>query len=663
MNSSSTERNYDRIADWTRATSIAILLLHFYYYCYTAFTDWKLVLPLDKLVIGWLTRFGLFSGFHVTKWISLGLLFVSLIAATGKKDDKLTWHRPAITVFAGIVFYFGAVLLFWTNGSNTITAVGYISITIAGYLLILNGGTYFSRIIRNKLKDDIYNTANESFPQEQRKLDNEYSLNLPTRYMYQRKVYNGWINIINPFRGLLVLGSPGAGKSWLIIQHIVRQHIQKGFAMVLYDYKYDDLTKLAYNCYLSYSANYKVEPGFFVINLDDPVYSHRCNPLDKSLLKDIVDAGESARTILIGLNPDWATKEGDFWVESSILFLTALIWYLRIYKDGCYCTLPHAIELIQQPYDRLFSVLRAEPAIQNFINPFLSAYMNNVRETLDNQISSLKVAITRLTSPSLYYVLTGNDFSLDINNPKAPKILCFANNPRRANINGAVISLYFTTIYRLTNLPGQLKSSHIFDEFSTLPIYADVLNRTVATGRSNNIAITLCLQNIDQLKLNYGKEYAEVILGLPANIIAGQVSGETAKQLSERVGKIMQNRESMQINRTDTSFSKSQQPDWALPSSRIANLSSGEFVGVVADNPDQPIALKTFHGRIIQDDKELDKWHSSFTPLPEIQTVTEAEVNANYLKITQDIQTLVETELKRMLATPSLSGLVLTKKS
>src|SRR5690606_4740678 len=170
-------------------------------------------------------------------------------------------------------------------------------------------------------------------------------------------LFRSWINIINPFRGLLVLGTPGSGKSYFAIRHIITQHIRKGFSMFIYDFKYDDLSRIAYNTLL----NDKNPANFYVINFDNLAHTHRCNPLNPNGMTDITDATEAARTIMLGLNREWIKKQGDFFVESPINFLTAVIWYLRKYKDGTYCTLPHVIELMQIEYQYLFAILNREP--------------------------------------------------------------------------------------------------------------------------------------------------------------------------------------------------------------------------------------------------------------------------------------------------------------
>ncbi|RYE52049.1 MAG: conjugal transfer protein TraG, partial [Sphingobacteriales bacterium] len=557
----------------------------------------------------------------------------------GRKDENISTKAIVWYILAGLTLYIISAFAFFLTISKEFTAAIYILITSIGYLLILSGGAQFSRLIRNKLSQDIFNDENETFPQEERLLENEYSINLPAKYRLGHIVRDSYINIINPFRGFLIAGTPGAGKSYFVIRHIIDQHIRKGFSMFLYDFKFDDLSKLAYNKLLKYSGNYVIKPKFYVINFDDLNRTHRCNPLHPEAMQDITDATEASRTIMMGLNRDWIKKQGDFFVESPINFLTACIWFLRKYENGKYCTLPHVIELMQSDYDQLFAVLQTEEEIKVLMNPFISAYQRDAMPQLEGQIASAKIGLARLASPQLYYVLSGNDFTLDVNNPAEPKIICVGNNPQKLQVYGAVLSLYISTMIKLVNRKGQMKSSLIFDEFPT--IYFNNMDSVIATARSNKVATALAVQDFSQLKKDYGAEQAEVITGIVGNIISGQVSGSTAKTLSENFGKISQQKDSMSINSSDTSITKATQLDYAIPASKIAKLSSGEFVGVVADNPEEKIKLKMFHCEIQNDHESIATEDNNSMEIPEIRMVTNEEVTENYKRIKQDISTII----------------------
>ena len=649
-----------KILDMTRLISVIILAIHFYYYCYLAFRQWHLVSGFTDTILQNIYKTGLLSGFNKSKIVALGFLAISLIGAKGRKDVKLNYKIAFAYLLTGLLIYFISGLALKLTLDIGMLAGIYMALCMAGFLLVLSGGTLLSRIIKNQIDDkDVFNRQNETFPQEERLLENDYSINLPAQYYLKDKIRKSWINIINPFRALMVLGTPGSGKSYFVIRHVITQHIRKGFTMFIYDFKFDDLSMIAYNTWLNNKHCYEKPPRFFVINFDDLSRTHRCNPLDPSAMTDITDAAESARTILLGLNREWIKRQGDFFVESPINFLTAIIWFLRKYKDGLFCTLPHVIELMQADYDDLFTLLRTEKEIEVLINPFVNAYLNDVMEQLEGQIASAKVAMARLSSPQLYYVLSGNDFTLDINNPNDPKIVCMGNNPQKIQIYGAVLSLYVSRLIKQINQKGKQKSSLIFDEFPT--IYLNNMDSLIATARSNKVATCLGIQDFSQLRKDYGREQADVIMNITGNIVAGQVTGDTAKQLSERFGKIMQDRESLSINSGDTSISRSKQLEAAVPPSKIAGLSSGEFVGMVADDPDSKIELKTFHCEILNDHQSLKKEQENYKEIEVIRKIDNQMVQHNYLQVKSDIQEIIQSEMERLLGDPAMSYLVIRK--
>jgi len=629
------EQALQKIIDFIRLLSIVILLLHFYFFCHRALEPAGLTFEIADQVIQSVSATGLFKGIYTSKLFVLGLLLISLIGAKGKKDEKISPQTVVYFILGGLPLFLLGHFIFKLDLVDTVRTGFYIGITSLGYILVLTGGTLLSRLLQLRLRDDIFNKLNESFPQEERLLENEYSINLPAAYTLKGKRRKSWINIINPFRSSLVIGTPGAGKSYFVVRHIITQHIRKGFTMFIYDFKYDDLSRITYNTLLKNSNRYPIKPKFFVINFEDLSRSHRCNPLDPATMEDITDATESSRTIMLGLNRDWIKKQGDFFVESPINFVTSIIWFLRKYEDGKFCTLPHVIELMQLDYPHLFKLLRTEPEIEVLINPFESAFRNEAMEQLEGQVASAKIGMARLSSPQLYYVLSGNDFTLDINNPKEPKIVCMGNNPQKQQIYGAVLSLYISRVIKLVNKKRQQKCSLVFDEFPT--IYFNGIDSLIATARANKVATTLAVQDYSQLKKDYGRDQAEVIMNIVGNVISGQVVGETAKLLSERFGKIVQERESVSINASDTSVSRSTQLDSAIPPSKIASLSSGEFVGTVSDDPDQKIELKVFHAEILNDHAAIRKEEDAYKPIPAIRTITQYEIMENYFRIKEDI--------------------------
>ena len=651
------EQALRKVLDMTRFISILLLVLHVYYFCYAVLEEWQLTHPLIDQLAGSIRGTGLFDTFHRSKGLALCFLFVSLLGASGRKHEKLGDGPGLACLLCGLLLFFGSYLLLTFPMPLQQAALAYMLLLATGYLLTLSGGILLSRVIRTRLGSaDIFNRQNETFPQEERLLENAYSINLPARYQLKSRRRKSWINIINPFRGLLVLGTPGAGKSYFVIRHVITQHIRKGFAMFIYDFKFDDLSLIAYNAWRRHGQQHRVPPAFYVINFDDLSRTHRCNPLAPGTMTDITDAAESARTILLGLNREWIRRQGDFFVESPINFLTAIIWFLRRYQDGAFCTLPHVIELMQADYERLFTILRTEPEIEVLINPFVNAFQHGAMEQLEGQIASAKVALARLSSPQLYYVLAGNDFTLDLNNPNEPKIICMGNNPQKIQIYGAVLSLYVTRMVRLVNQKEKQPCSLVFDEFPTL--YLPNMDSLMATARSNKVATCLGLQDFSQLRKDYGREQADVITGIAGNVICGQATGETARLLSDRFGRIQQDRQSISVNSGDISVSRSRQLEAAVPASRIASLSSGEFVGLVADDPTCRIDQKAFHAEILNDHEFLQREQAAYQPLPAVRKLSPREVQRNYQLVRQDMQNLLDSEMDRILQDPALAHLL-----
>ena len=650
--------------DFMRGISVIFLLINYYWFCYEAFHTWHFTIAIvDKILMNFQRTAGLFSSILWTKLFCVVFLALSCLGTKGVKEEKITWPKIWMVLFSGFVFFF---LNWWLLGlpiGKIGAATLYIFTLSIGYICLLMGGVWMSRLLKNDLMDDVFSTENESFMQETRLMENEYSVNLPTRFYYKKKWNKGWINIVNPFRASMVLGTPGSGKSYAIVNNYIKQQIEKGFAMYIYDYKFPDLSEIAYNHLLHHLDAYKVKPQFFVINFDDPRKSHRCNPINPAFMTDISDAYESAYTIMLNLNRSWIQKQGDFFVESPIILLAAIIWFLKIYEDGKYCTFPHAIEFLNRPYAQIFPILTSYDELANYLSPFMDAWEGGAQDQLQGQIASAKIPLSRMISPALYWVMTGDDFSLDINNPNEPKVLVVGNNPDRQNIYSAALGLYNSRIVKLINKKKQLKSSVIIDELPT--IYFRGLDNLIATARSNKVAVCLGFQDFSQLTRDYGDKESKVIQNTVDNVFSGQVVGETAKTLSERFGKVLQQRQSMTINRNDKSTSISTQMDSLIPASKISNLTQGMFVGAVSDNFDERIDQKIFHAEIVVDSAKVSAEMKAYQPIPIIAEFTNEDgsdnlketIEANYKRVKQEILSLVESEKERIKADPALAHL------
>ena len=650
-----------QIMDLLRGVSIMLVVANIYWFCQELVEGWHFHSETMKVLTNLDNAGGVFHNPWNAKWWSLLLLALSCFGTKGVKNEKIQWIHIWIFLSAGSVFFF---LNWWMPGFGL--SLLYIGTTVIGYILLLIGGVYMGRMLKNNMMDDRFNEENESFLQETKRLDNEYSVNLPTKFFYKKKWHKGWINVVNPFRATIVLGTPGSGKSYAVVNSFIKQQIEKGFAAYIYDFKCPDLTTIAYNHMLANMDKYgKVKPRFCFINFDDPEHSHRCNPIHPDFMTDIADAYESAYTIMMNLNRTWLQKQGDFFVESPIVLFAAIIWYLKRFEDGKYCTFPHAIEFLCRPYEQIFPILTSYPELENYLSPFIDAWQGNAQEQLQGQIASAKIPLTRMISPQLYWIMTGDDFTLDINNPNEPKILCVGNNPDRQNIYGAALGLYNSRIVKLINKKGMLKSGVIIDELPT--IYFKGLDNLIATARSNKVAVCLGFQDFSQLKRDYGDKEAAVVMNTVGNIFSGLVVGETAKTLSERFGKVLQQRQSMSINRNDVSHSINTQMDSLIPQSKISTLTQGMFVGAVSDNIDQRINQKIFHAEIVVDSNKVKAEESCYVPIPVLtdfkddtpeKTVMKEVIQRNYDMVKKDVREIVARELERISKDPVLSKLL-----
>lgn len=663
MQNEDDQRGLAKIMAFMRAVSILLVLMHLYWFCYGFFIDrgWTMTL-LNRILGGFERTVGLFSHPLYTKLFAVLLLALSCLGTKGVKNEKVTWSKILLVLGMGFILFF--VNTPFLKLSLSLGSFLYIFTTSLGFIALMVAGLWMSRLLGTNLMQDVFNLENESFMQETQLIENEYSVNLPTKFYYQGKWNKGWINIVNPFRATIVLGTPGSGKSYAIVNNYIKQQIEKGFSMYIYDFKFDDLSTIAYNHLLKHTDKYQVKPTFYVINFDDPRKSHRCNPLNPDFMTDISDAYEAAYTIMLNLNRSWIQKQGDFFVESPIILLAAIIWYLKIYENGKYCTFPHAIELLNKKYSDVFTILTSYADLENYLSPFMDAWKGGAQDQLQGQIASAKIPLSRMISPQLYWVMTGDDFTLDINNPLEPKILCVGNNPDRQNIYSAALGLYNSRIVKLINKKGQLKSSVIIDELPT--IYFRGLDNLIATARSNKVAVCLGFQDYSQLIRDYGDKESKVIQNTVGNIFSGQVVGETAKSLSERFGKVLQKRQSISINRNDTSTSISTQLDSLIPVSKVATLSQGMFVGAVSDNFDERIAQKIFHAEILVDNQKVAAETKDYQKIPQILSFLDEHgedkmkqhIESNYRQIKADIVGIIDSEMDRINNDPDLQHLV-----
>ena len=659
----------ENIVQFARGLGVFFLVLHVYWYCYEWLSSCGLTYGYaDRLLLDIQRTTLLFSSPVITKLCAFLFLALGCYGTKSVRNGRVDRRHIVAAACLGFPLFFLNGFLLSLPAGIGFQGWSYTLTLGAGYLSLLAAGVWLRRLMKQPLMDDPFNDNNESFLQEERCIDNDCSVNLPTRYRYKGQWRNGWISVVNVYRSTAVIGLPGSGKSYAVLNNYIKQHIEKGFSMLIYDYKFDDLTRIAYNHLLRHLDKYTVKPRFCIINFDDPRRSNRCNPIDARFMDDISDAYESAYVTLLNLNKTWVDKQGDFFTDSAVILLAAIIWYLKIYDNGHYCTFPHAIEFLCQPLEKIFPILSSYPELENYLSPFMDAWKSNAQDQLQGQVASVKIPLSRMISPQLYWVLTGNDFTLDINNPEEPKILCMGNNPDRQSIYGAALGLYNSRLIRLINKKGKLKSSLIIDELPT--IYVRGLDNLIATARSNKVSVCLGIQDFSQLERDYGEKEAKVIINTVGNIFSGQVVGDTARTLSDRFGKIVQLRESHSVSNENVTTSTNTQLETLIPASKISNLTQGMFVGSVADNFDEPIPQKIFHAEIVIDNEKVKAETATYVPIPDISSFIGEDgedhmgeiVNENYYRVKADVVEIVRREIARIEADPDLAKLLPKKK-
>ena len=634
---------------------LAVLAFHLYLELHTFFSSYGLAHSitnglLEKLVINSPNLVDR----YLVKVFGGCLIGYYSYSNRGVKSITMTQKGVLTDIGIGLLLYVGSVPMLssgWLLEKAGVfgLSVGYLVLTVAGVLYIIKGAQGLNRLIHFKPGEDEMNEENETFLQEERLLENPYSINLPTQYTYKGKLRRGWLNITAPFRALLVMGIAGSGKSYGIVNSIIRQHLSKGFSMYVYDYKFPTLSLVTFNAMIRHKKKLAENTKFYCISFEFPEKSHRCNPLAPRYLPTRESAGQTALAIMLNLNKTWIDKEGEFFVDSPVSYITALIWYLRNYQGGKYCTVPHLVELVNKGHRKLFPILASYEDLEVNMAPFIAAYEDGAVDQLSGQMASSQIGFARMSSPNLYWVMSGNDFSLDINNPKAPKILCLGNDPKVDKVYGAALGLYNFRILELINQQKLHQTSVIIDELPT--IYCPGLATLINTGRSNRVAVTIAMQDFAQLEEKYGRTQAEVIKNTCGNIISGQVYDKTAEAMQNRLGKNVQQKQSINIQSEDTTHGISTELNYMAPAAKIGRLSQGEVVGVLADNKGQESRKKAFNALVLIDDKDFEA-EQKVEELPNFSTFAlqslEERVLENYKQIKADINGLVESELARL---------------
>ncbi|BFO68485.1 conjugal transfer protein MobC [Chryseobacterium sp. KCF3-3] len=532
-----------------------------------------------------------------------------------------------------------SLIIFLSVSVLKIEIISYTIISFASYIIYIVGFLKLRKFFNFYDKKDEFNDKNLIFEQEKVVKKNPYSVNFKTE--------NGVINVVNPFRATMVLGTPGSGKSYSVVEEYIRQHIQKQFSMMVYDFKFPALAKETYAFFEYYKEKYKIEPRFCVVSLDDLEKSNFVNPLDPQLIRKAADAIEASQTILFNLNKEWITEK-DFFAQSAISYFAACIYFLRIYEDGKFCTLPHAISLASLPDEKVFKVFGKYSELRFFMTPFADALAKQAYEQLSGQTASARIPLSQLATKELFWVMGNNVFpeeniSLSINNPESPCILIIANSPSTQTTNSPALGLVVTQLLKEINQQGRQPCSVILDELPTM--YFMGLDNLIATARSNKVSTTIGMQDLEQLKRDYGDKVAETIFNIVGNIFSGSVRSETANKLQEIFGKKKQKLKNITID-TNNSYSINENLEYAIPVSTISQLSQGEFVGVVADNFGEEINRKIFRGKI-EVEKRTDQIKKEIPTVIEGEMINEV-LNGNFERIVKEVDILIENELYRI---------------
>ena len=570
------------------------------------------------------------------------LVCITCVGTRNKKHLEFDARKQVLyPLVSGVGFIALSVWLFKTPMDMhvymfSLNTLLYMVASIVGVVLVHIALDNISKFLKEGLLKDRFNFENESFEQCKDLQTNDYSVNIPMRYYYKGKFRKGWVNIVNPFRGTWVVGTPGSGKTFSIIEPFIRQHSKKGFAVVLYDYKFPTLaTKLYYHYLKNKNAKDSKMPKdmkFNMINFVDVEYSRRVNPIQLKYINNLAAASETAETLLESLQK--GKKEGgggsdQFFQTSAVNFLAACIYFfcnwekepydkdgnmliaekvqdkqtLRMiptgrvfdkmgkevepaYWLGKYSDMPHILSFLNESYQTIFEVLETDNEVAPLLGPFQTALKNKAMEQLEGMIGTLRVYTSRLATKESYWIFhkDGDDFDLKVSDPKNPSYLLIANDPEMESIIGALNALILNRLVTRVNT-GQGKNipvSIIVDELPTL--YFHKIDRLIGTARSNKVSVTLGFQELPQLEADYGKVGMQKIITTVGNVVSGSArSKETLEWLSSDIfGKVVQLKKGVTIDRDKTSINLNENMDSLVPASKISDMPTGWICGQTA---------------------------------------------------------------------------------
>ena len=602
------------------------------------------------------------------------LVLITLVAIgtrAKKKRDLDATKEIFLPISVGLIMIISSLALVWGAGNPNLPYIvpylngyqlGYLLLSYAGTMITQKGADSISKLMQTKMDKDRWNTEEESFDQNRELVETPTSVNIPYKFRYKKQTHQGWMNI-DPFRGSMVIGVPGSGKSFGVINPAIRQLVGKGFCLCIYDFKFPSLGEIAYYHHLlkkKTDPNYKHK--FHVVNLDEVEYSRRVNPFKKEYINTLAQAQEMAESMVSALQKGGSSGGGgseQFFTQSAVNFLASTIYYFATYENGKYSDLPHILAFMNRSYEEIFDTLFTNEELVSLMSPFKSAYENKAFDQLEGQIGTIKIFLSRLATKESFWVFSGDEVQLNISDPENPSILILASNPRTQDINSALYSAVLNRVISQINDKGNLYSGLIADEFPT--IYIHKIDNLVATARSNQVAVMLGLQEQPQLRQFYKKEVAETISAIMGNILSGAVRDKgTLDWLEKLFGKIKQKSYSESISNQGTNMTISEKMDVMIPAGKIAGQRTGEMVGMVVqgeDNATEEFKTSAISGKINLDMKAIKHEEANYVKMPTYYSFKDSAGNdrkneilmTNFRRINKEVEIMIR-EIKEAVA-------------
>jgi traG family protein len=594
------------------------------------------------------------------------IILITLVAIgtkAKKKRDLNVTKEIILPIILGLLMIIGSLAFVKEASIHTLPKtnpyqVGYALLSLVGAVITQMGADSISKYMQQKMGQDRWNVEEESFAQNQELVETPTSVNIPYLFRHNRKTNKGWINI-NPFRGTMVLGTPGSGKSFGIINPAIRQMMSKGFCLCIYDFKFPDLAQIAYYQYLLKKQKDKdYKHDFFVINLNDVEKSKRVNPFKKEYIQTLAEAQEMAESMVSALQKGGSSGGGgseQFFTQSAINFLSSCIYYFATYENGRFSTLPHLLSFMNRSYEEIFTTLFQHEELTSLLSPFKSAYDNKAFDQLEGQVGTLKIFLSRLATKESFWVFSGDEIQLKISDKENPSTIILASDPATQDINSALYSSVLNRTLKLINSKGNYPSGVIADEFPT--IYIHKIDNVIATARSNKVAVVLGLQEIPQLRQFYKKEVADTISAIIGNILSGSARDKnTLDWLEKMFGKIKQKTYSQSISNQGTTTSINEKMDNMIPAGKIAALRTGEMVGMIAgseENNSEEYKSSAISGKINLDMKAIKEEEENYVKMPTYYSFIdktgkdrkEETLMANYRRITKEVELIIKENM------------------